>query len=423
MKASGSPPDLMTLIDEVAAASGVSADEIIGSVEVAAGLAASESVGAPVLVRLDRETGRFHQTASGSDESEEAGPAQGTANLRQLARPILGAARQELEERLKASRMLAGGERFRNRVGKLETGRVVGREGGDLIVDLGASRARLPAREQSRHEVFNPDDMVRAVVVAVRPEEPPVILSRIAPAVVAGALEREAPEVRSGAVTVRGVARFPGVRAKVAVSSDSREVDPVACCLGPGGSRIRAVSRELRGERVDVVRWHPDPRVFARHALRPAEVLSVESDPEGRGGPGGLLVWVTGEELPRALGKRGQNVRLAADLLGVSLEISQREGSGHPPLRTDRQVASGSGRRDPGTPGNRFRRRPERTGDDRRRKPGSRRHPGGSRRHREKASTSDSLPRASDSREAGGAFRAGPPADSKDSRETKARTD
>ncbi len=315
-----SPSNLMALVREVASVSGVSADEIIRSVEAAAGRAASEHAGQPVTVRLDPETGRFHRLDSGPAGSEEADRAPAEAEASLLVRPVLRAAREELEDRLRASRLLAGGERFRNRIGMLETGRVVGREGGDLIVDLGASRARLPAREQSRHEVFNPDDVVRAVVVSVVPEDPPVILSRTVPGVVAGALEREAPEVRSGVVRVRGVARDPGVRAKVAVASESRDVDPVACCLGPGGSRIRAVSRELRGERVDVVRWHPDPAVFARHALRPAEVLSVTPDPEDRG-PGALQVLVTEHELPRALGKRGQNVRLAAELLGVSLEV------------------------------------------------------------------------------------------------------
>ncbi len=335
----------------MASVSGVPAQEIVASVEAAAGRAASESAGEAVAVRLDLETGRFHRAASEAGETELEG----------LARPVVRAARGELEDRLRQSRLLAGGERFRDRIGKLETGRVLRREGADLIVDLGASVARLPANEQSRHEVFNPDDTVRAVVVALRPEEPPVILSRIAPEVVAGALEREAPEVRSGIVRVRGVARLPGVRAKAAVSAERRDVDPVACCLGPGGSRIRAVSRELRGERVDVVRWHPDPAVFARHALRPAEVLSVGPDPDSRE-PGALLVLVAEEELPRTLGKRGQNVRLAADLLGAPLEVRAPEEGG--------TRAGGSARgRGPRPPmrGREVERRPRREDDDRRR--------------------------------------------------------
>ncbi len=359
-----SEPSLMALIEEVAAISGVSVEAIIGSVEDAAGQAASGSAGGPLAVRLDRKTGRFHRLAPGESEGE------GDADLRQLARPILRAARRELGTRLQASRLLAGGERFRNRIGMLETGRVAAREGGDLIVDLGASRARLPAEEQSRHEVFNPDDTVRAVVLAVRPEDPPVILSRIAPAVVAGALEREVPEVRSGAVQVRGAARIPGVRAKVAVASESRNLDPVACCLGPGGSRIRAVSRELRGERVDVVRWHADPAVFARHALGPASALSVGPDPDAPR-EGALLALVTHEELPRALGKRGQNVRLAAELLGVSLEVRARDaGSG--PDRGPRGRRQERGRAGPRRREDSFRR----GSDGKRRGPGPSRRPG-----------------------------------------------
>ena len=241
--------------------------------------------------------------------------------------------------------MLARAERYRERVGKLETAIVARREGQDLIVNLGPVEGRLPAEEQSRHEVFNPEDTIRVAVHSIEPHDPPVILSRIAPAVLAGLIERETPEVRRGVVRVRAVARHPGLRAKVAVSSASPEVDPVAACLGPGGTRIRAVSRELRGERVDVVLWNERVEKFARNALRPAEVLDIRRvDGESGDGAsrrlrqsGGLLVTVSEAELPRTLGKRGQNVRLASELLGVPIEVVAEGASLREDERRDRR--------------------------------------------------------------------------------------
>lgn len=336
----------MAAIDELAAE--VDRAEIIAGVEQAAALAASQSSGKTLKVRLDPESGRLVCYATkrvavevGDPEAEillEAAPEGASpgelvevpAPFGKAARSAAWAARAVLEARLGNARRLARAERFRDRVGKLETGIVVRREGHDLIVDLGPVEGRLPASEQSRHEVFNPEDTIRAAVRSIEPEDPPVILSRIAPEVLAGVIERETPEVRKGVVEVRAVARHPGVRAKVAVRSGAAGVDPVAACLGPGGARIRAVSRELRGERVDVVLWSESAEAFARNALRPAEILAVSRAPSeggaerGRkhgGSPAGLVVTVAEAELPRALGKRGQNVRLASELLGMPIEV------------------------------------------------------------------------------------------------------
>ena len=352
--------------------------EIIAGVEQAAGFAASRSAGKNLRVRLDPESGKLVCYAPkrvalevldpDSDIHLEKAPAGASpgdvvevpAPFGTAVRSAAWAAREVLETRLRAARLLTRAERYRDRIGRLETGIVARREGHDLIVNLGPVEGRLPASEQSSHEVFNPEDTIRAAVQSVEPVDPPVILSRIAPEVLAGVIERETPEVRQGVVSVRAVARHPGLRAKVAVWSDSPEVDAVAVCLGPGGARIRAVSRELRGERVDVVRWHESVEVFARNALRPAEVLSVSSAAEdspgppdrgrrghrdrGRGDgrerrPNGLLVTVSEAELPRAVGKRGQNVRLAAELLGVPIEVvaegqTPRRRRGTSPERT-----------------------------------------------------------------------------------------
>ncbi len=333
----------MEAIDELAAE--VDHAEIIASVEQAAAYAASRSSGKDLKVRLDSESGNLlcYTTKRVAVEvldpeteilldavREGASPGdvvEVPVRFETAARPAARAARAVLEARLRAARLLAQAARYRDRVGKLEIGVVTRREGQDLIVNLGPVEGRLPAAEQSRYEVFNPEDTIRAAICAIEPEDPPVILSRIAPEVVAGVIERETPEVRQGVVEVRAVARHPGQRAKVAVWTDAPGVDAVAVCLGPGGSRIRAVSRELRGERVDVVRWHESIEVFARNALRPAEVLEVSrAAPErpsswtDRTG-GGLVVTVSEVQLPRAVGKRGQNVRLASELLGMPIEV------------------------------------------------------------------------------------------------------
>ena len=335
----------MAAIEELSAE--VDRAEIIASVEQAAALAASRSTGLSLRARLDAEKGHLvcyavKRVAKEVQDPEtevgvEAAPdGFSPGDLVEVEVPFGTAARSAaraagavLEARLGAARMLSRAERFRDRVGKLETAIVARREGQDLIVNLGPVEGRLPADEQSRHEVFNPEETIRVAVHSIEPDDPPVILSRIAPAVLAGLIERETPEVRRGVVQVRAVARHPGIRAKVAVSSAVPGVDPVAACLGPGGSRIRAVSRELRGERVDVVLWDQRMERFARNALRPAEVLDISTvDEESEGGgsrrlreKGGLLVTVSEAELPRTLGKRGQNVRLASELLGVDIEV------------------------------------------------------------------------------------------------------
>ena len=412
----------MEIVEELSATLGRA--EVIAGVEQAASLAASQTAGRALTVRLDPETGDLACFASkrvveevNDPEAEvlfSAAPAgaevgqttEVPAPLGAAVRSAARAGREVLDARLRGGKLLAQADRYRSRIGKLETATVTRREGGDLIVDLGPVEGRIPSREQSRHEVFNPEDTVRASVVAVEPEDPPVILSRTRPELLAGVIERETPEVRQGTVEVRAAARRPGLRAKAAVWSGVSGVNPVAACLGPGGARIRAVSRELRGEQVDVVLWSGSPERFARNALRPAEILAARPAepgeiavrpsaprpadrrrrPEGtragrpdRGpgrGPGrgpdrrpdrgraefphGLVVTVAAEELPRALGKRGQNVRLASELVGFPIEVIEEGGSPRP-------LPQSRGR-ERGAPDRRGadRRGPDRRGPDRR---------------------------------------------------------
>ena len=184
-------------------------------------------------------------------------------------------------------------------------------ETGDLIVDLGKTEALLPRREQSRAEIFNPGERIRVVITRVsRPARgPQVIVSRTDPALLAGLFEMEVPEIYEGTVIVKDAVREPGDRAKVAVYSREKDVDPVGACVGIKGARVQNIIRELRGEKIDIVEWDDDPRSFATNALNPAKVsrVSIVDDKDRI-----MEVIVADNQLSLAIGKRGQNVRLAA---------------------------------------------------------------------------------------------------------------
>ncbi len=213
---------------------------------------------------------------------------------------------------------------YGDRVGQLVTGLVKRAESGDLVVDLGKTEALLPRRELSRAEIFNPGERVRVVITRVSRTSrgPQVIVSRTDPALLARLFEMEVPEIYEGTVVVKNAVREPGDRAKVAVFSKEKDVDPVGACVGIKGARVQNIIRELRGEKIDIVEWNDDPRSFAINALNPAKVSRVaivdEKDKV-------MEVVVEDKQLSLAIGKRGQNVRLAARLLGWRIDIKSEE--------------------------------------------------------------------------------------------------
>ena len=213
---------------------------------------------------------------------------------------------------------------YGDRVGQLVTGIVKRAETGDLVVDLGKTEALLPRREQSRAEIFNPGERIRVVITRVlRPARgPQVIVSRTDPALLAGLFEIEVPEIYEGTVIVKNAVREPGDRAKVAVHSREKDVDPVGACVGIKGARVQNIIRELRGEKIDIVEWNDDAPTFATNALNPAKVSRVSIvDNKDRI----MEVIVADNQLSLAIGKRGQNVRLAARLLGWRIDIKSEE--------------------------------------------------------------------------------------------------
>jgi len=215
-------------------------------------------------------------------------------------------------------------DEYIDRVGELVHGFVKRFEGGRIIVDLGKIESVLPKTQQSRAEAFSQGERIRVVINTVSKDTkgPQVEVSRTSPELVKRLFEMEVPEIYDGTVQIRAAMREPGDRAKIAVISTERDVDPVGACVGMKGSRVQAIIRELRGERIDIIEWSEDPAVFAANALSPAKVSKVEinSFEEKK-----LTVTVPEDQLSLAIGKKGQNVRLAAKLVGWHIDIRSAE--------------------------------------------------------------------------------------------------
>ena len=194
----------------------------------------------------------------------------------------------------------------------------------NVILEIGKAEAILPEREQIPGERYNPGDRVRAFVLEVRrsAKGPQITLSRTHPGYLARLFETEIPEIQEGIVVVKATAREAGERAKVAVASTKRDVDPIGACVGLRGTRIQVISRELRGEKIDIIEWSHDPATFVARALSPAKVSSVTIADEHEGeGQSAALVIVPDNQLSLAIGKKGQNARLAAKLTGMRIDI------------------------------------------------------------------------------------------------------
>ncbi len=213
---------------------------------------------------------------------------------------------------------------YSDRVGEVVNGIVKRQEMGDFIVDLGRAEALLPRKEQSRAEAYQTGDRVRVAIVRVAKaaKGPQIIVSRTDPALLVKLFEMEVPEIYDGTVQIRGAVREAGERAKVAVISRERDVDPVGACVGMKGTRVQSIIRELRGEKIDIVEWNDDPTAFVINALSPANVSRVSVvDEEQRI----MEVVVEDKQLSLAIGKKGQNVRLAAKIVGWRIDIKSEE--------------------------------------------------------------------------------------------------
>ena len=229
------------------------------------------------------------------------------------------AAKQVIVQRVREAEREQQYEEFKDRVGEIVNGLVKRVEYGNAVLDLGRSEAVVRRDNLIPREVFRPGDRIRAYIQDVRREQrgPQVILSRTDPAFMAKLFMQEVPEIYDGVIEVRAVARDPGSRAKIGVISNDPGIDPVGACVGMRGSRVQAVVNELQGEKVDIIPWSPDPAAFIVNALAPAEVTKVVLDEDVQR----IEVVVPDEQLSLAIGRRGQNVRLASQLTGWDIDI------------------------------------------------------------------------------------------------------
>jgi N utilization substance protein A len=213
---------------------------------------------------------------------------------------------------------------YNQRIGEVVNGTVKRFENGDIIIEIGRIEAVLPRKEQSRAESYAPQDRVRTVIKGVNrsAKGPQIVLSRTDPALLIKLFEQEVPEIYDGTVMIRGAVREAGDRAKVAVFSRERDVDPVGACVGMKGTRVQSIIRELRGEKIDIVEWSEDPIAFVTNALSPAKVQRVSIVDDG---DRVVEVVVEDKQLSLAIGKKGQNVRLAAKLTGWRIDIKSEE--------------------------------------------------------------------------------------------------
>jgi len=261
-----------------------------------------------IEVRIERETGEISASVGGE-----------ALSVRELGRIAAQTAKQVMIQKIREAERGSIYEEFLERKEQIVTGRVTRREGGTLIVDLGRTEAILPRSEQIPGETHMPEDRIRAMVLEVREmgNQVRIVLSRSHPEFVRRLFELEVPEVAERVIEICALAREAGYRTKVAVNSLDSKVDAVGACVGVRGSRIKSIVDELGGEKIDIVRWNDSSKILIANALKPAEVYDISLCFE----LGRAIVVVTEDQLSLAIGKRGQNVRLAARLTQWDIDI------------------------------------------------------------------------------------------------------
>lgn len=333
---------MIAVIDEIGRQKGIDKQRVLSAVESALQTAAKKRFGQGenIQVEIDPKTGEISVVsvktivetvtnpkaeisiveARKVDEGAEIGDEIGSViEMDELGRIAAQTAKQVIFQKVREAEWEVVQREYSTRQGDLVNGVIIGMERRNYIVDLGKTEAVLPIQEQIPRETYRRGDRVKAMLLEVRrtPKDVQVILTRTHPQFVAKLFELEVPEVTEKIVEIKGIVREPGDRTKIAVASRDKAVDPVGACVGIKGSRVQAVVRELRGEKIDIVAWTTDPRVFIAEALNPATIEKVGIDEEKKS----ALVVVADSQLSLAIGKNGQNVRLAAKLTGWKIDI------------------------------------------------------------------------------------------------------
>ncbi len=253
------------------------------------------------------------------DSEAELGDIIGVKINPDFTRIAIQNAKQKILQKIKEAEGKVISEEFKSRKGELISGIVRRVEKRNVIVDLGRTEAILPAEHQIPKEYYKPKERIRAILIDIRETKrgPQLILSRAHPDLVKGLFKAEVPEITEGVVEIKGISREPGSRTKITVTSNDPDVDSVGACVGMRGSRVQNVIQELRGEKIDIVPWSSDPARFVCNALSPARVSKVIIDEDNKS----MEVIVDDDQLSLAIGRRGQNVRLASQLTGWRIDI------------------------------------------------------------------------------------------------------
>ncbi|UCH00750.1 MAG: transcription termination/antitermination protein NusA [Deltaproteobacteria bacterium] len=335
--------DLLRTIDQIHRDKGIDSKVLIEALEEAVSSAVKKKFGADyeLEVSFNREMGEIEvfefkevvekvtderlqvslEEARTLDPESEIGDSLGMKmDTDTLGRIAAQSAKQVIMQRLREAERDAVYEDFKDRKGEIVNGIVQRFDRGAIIANLGKAEAELPVKEQIPKETYTQGDRLRAYIYDLKPfsRGPQIILSRTHPNFLSALFENEVPEISEGIVTIMQAAREPGSRAKIAVASKDKDVDPVGACVGMKGSRVQAVVQELRGEKIDIVPWDPDPAKFVCNALAPAEILRVVVDEDNRS----MEVVVPDDQLSLAIGKKGQNVRLASRLTNWKLDVA-----------------------------------------------------------------------------------------------------
>ncbi len=334
--------ELITVIEQIGREKGINSGQIISAVESALVSAAKKRYGLAenIQVTIDPTTGAIEvislktivdrvvnprseillEEAQKVDSEAEMGDEIGSLiEVEDFGRIAAQTAKQIIFQKVREAEWEVIQRDYSARQGGLVNGIILGQDRRNYVIDLGKTEAILPLSEQIPRETYRRGDRIKAYLYQVKrtPKDVQVILSRAHTNFVAKLFELEVPEVSEKIVEIKGLVREPGDRTKIAVISHDRAVDPVGACVGVKGSRVQAIVRELRGEKIDIITWTSDPRIFIAEALNPTAIEKVGIDEEKKS----ALVVVSDQQLSLAIGKNGQNVRLAAKLTGWKIDI------------------------------------------------------------------------------------------------------
>lgn len=301
--------ELLRIVQAIHLEKDIDTELIFVTIETAMVAAIQKKVGpeVPITVKVNRETGDLMVTSDVEHGSID------------LGRIAAQTAKQVIIQSLREAENLAVFSEFEDRVGELVLGAIQRIEGGSLIVNLGKGEGIIPRSERVRGEIYNPGDRIRGVISEVKQvgSRVKIVISRVTPDLVKRLFELEVPEVADGVIEIRRIAREPGYRTKIAVHSNDDRVDCVGACVGIRGTRIKAITDELNGEKIDIIRFSESDEEMIANALRPAQLASLQLEKES----GVARVVVPDDQLALAIGRKGQNVRLATRLTGWDIKV------------------------------------------------------------------------------------------------------